>query len=352
MKHSVIDLFSGVGGLSLGFRMAGYDVLLANEIDSSIAEAYTKNHPETKMINADITSLDIGSIFGEYVNKVDVVIGGPPCQGFSQKGQRKSINDPRNFLFRYFFEVVRYVQPSFFVIENVPNILTAEKGYFKQEIAEIFQSIGYKINCSILNAADYGVPQNRHRAFIIGNRIGVDFVFPLPKKDKVTIWDAISDLNYLNSGEGVPEDQYRCKPESEYQQFMRRNSLRLHNHQATNHSALALRKLKLIPPEGDKSSLPSDMLTKSIYSGTWCRMRTDAQSVTITTRFDTPSSGQFTHPFLNRSITVREAARIQSFPDDFIFYGNKGSQMKQVGNAVPPLLANAVAEQIKKYLGE
>ena len=352
MKHSVIDLFSGVGGLSLGFRMAGYDVLLANEIDASIAEAYTKNHPETKMINADITSLDTSSVFGEYVNKIDVVIGGPPCQGFSQKGQRKTINDPRNFLFRYFFEVVKYVRPRFFVIENVPNILTAENGFFKQEIADIFHNIGYNISCAVLNAADYGVPQNRHRAFIVGNRIGVKFVFPVPKNHKVTIWEAISDLNYLNSGEGMAEEPYRIEPESEYQQLMRRNSLRLYNHQATNHSALALKKLELIPPEGDKSSLPKNMLTKSIYSGTWCRMRTDGQSVTITTRFDTPSSGQFTHPFLNRSITVREAARIQSFPDDFVFYGNKGSQMKQVGNAVPPLLANAVAERIKEYLGE
>lgn len=352
MKHSVIDLFSGVGGLSLGFRMADYDVLLANEIDASIAEAYTKNHPETKMINADITSLDISSVFGEYVNKIDVVIGGPPCQGFSQKGQRKTINDPRNFLFRYFFEVVKYVRPRFFVIENVPNILTAENGFFKQEIADIFHEIGYNISCAVLNAADYGVPQNRHRAFIVGNRIGAEFVFPVPKNNKVTIWEAISDLNYLNSGEGESEEPYRSEPESEYQQLMRRNSLRLYNHQATNHSALALKKLELIPPGGDKSSLPKNMLTKSIYSGTWCRMRTDGQSVTITTRFDTPSSGQFTHPFLNRSITVREAARIQSFPDDFVFYGNKGSQMKQVGNAVPPLLANAVAERIKEYLGE
>ena len=133
---------------------------------------------------------------------------------------------------------------------------------------------------------------------------------------------------------------------------MRKNSFRLYNHQATNHSALALKKLELIPPEGDKDSLPKEMLTKSIYSGTWCRMRADAQSVTITTRFDTPSSGQFTHPFLNRTITVREAARIQSFPDNFVFSGHKGSQMKQVGNAVPPLLANASAKQIKQYLGE
>jgi len=351
-NRTVIDLFSGVGGLSLGFRMAGYEVVLANEIDPSIADAYRRNHPETKMINEDITSLDISSVFGDYAGKVDVVIGGPPCQGFSQKGQRKSINDPRNFLFRYFFEVVKYVKPNFFVIENVPNILTAENGYFKQEIAELFNGIGYAINSTVLNAADYGVPQNRHRAFIVGNRIGATFEFPLQHKSKVTIWEAISDLNYLKSGEGVECESYRIEPQSEYQRILRNGSNSLHNHQATKHSSLALKKLALIPPEGDKSVLPKEMLTKSIYSGTWCRMRTQEQSVTITTRFDTPSSGQFTHPFLDRAITVREAARIQSFPDNFIFYGNKGSQMKQVGNAVPPLLAKAIAQQIMNYLGE
>lgn len=351
IKNSVIDLFSGVGGLSLGFRMAGYDVLMANEIDFSIADAYKKNHPETKMINADITSVDISAIFAPYKDRVDVVIGGPPCQGFSQKGKRKTINDPRNFLFRYFFEVVKYVSPKFFVIENVPNILTAEDGYFKQEIAELFSSIGYNINSKVLNAADYGVPQNRHRAFIVGNRFELDFQFPQPVGKKVTIWDAISDLNYLNSGEGEETSAYRFPPHSEYQRRLRGDSKLVHNHIATKHSLLALKKLELIPPEGDKSALPKELLTKSIYSGTWCRMRTQEQSVTITTRFDTPSSGQFTHPFLNRAITVREAARIQSFPDDFVFYGSKGSQMKQVGNAVPPLLANAIAKTIKTYLG-
>ncbi|MDE6473818.1 MAG: DNA cytosine methyltransferase [Clostridia bacterium] len=352
MNKKVIDLFSGVGGLSLGFRKAGFDIVLANEIDKSIANSYTQNHPETKMINDDITKIDIKNLFSSLEGSVDVVIGGPPCQGFSQKGKRKSINDPRNFLFRYFFEVVKYVKPKFFVIENVPSILTAENGYFKQEIAELFKGIGYNITSTVLNASDYGVPQNRCRAFIVGNEIGVDFKFPEPVDYKVTIWDAISDLNYLNSGEGSHCTAYQLESQTIYQKELRKGAKMLYNHQATNHSSLALAKLALIPPEGNKSALPKSMLTKSIYSGTWCRMQTYAQSVTITTRFDTPSSGQFTHPFLDRAITVREAARIQSFPDEFIFYGNKGSQMKQVGNAVPPLLAFAVARKIKTYLGE
>lgn len=346
----VIDLFSGVGGLSLGFQMAGCQIVLANEIDKSIAESYQRNHPETRMINHDITQLDIPLVFTEYANATDIIVGGPPCQGFSQKGQRKTINDSRNFLFNYYYKVVDYVRPKFFVIENVPNILTAENGYFKQEITEIFQGIGYELSCKVLNAADYGVPQNRHRAFIVGNRIGARFEFPQYAPKRVSIWDAISDLAFLESGEGKFEQAYQEVPSSDYQTTLRDGATRLYNHQATKHSPDAIKKLTLIPPEGDKSVLPSSMLTKSIYSGTWCRMKKSEQAVTITTRFDTPSSGQFTHPFLNRAITVREAARIQSFPDSFIFYGNKGSQMKQVGNAVPPLLAKAVAEKIKEYL--
>ena len=175
---------------------------------------------------------------------------------------------------------------------------------------------------------------------------------PKPHKKKTTIWDAISDLAYLNSGEGETISKYKNPPQSEYQKRLRRNSDLLNNHIATKHSKLALERLNLIPPEKGKETLPKEHLTKSIYSGTWSRMKKDGQSVTITTRFDTPSSGEFTHPFLNRAITVREAARIQSFPDTFIFTGNKMSQMKQVGNAVPPLMAEAIADVILKDINK
>ena len=274
-----------------------FEVVLANEYDTSIAAAYQENHRTTKMIVGDITSLDLQRTFGGYNGQTDVVIGGPPCQGFSQKGQRKTIHDARNFLFKYYVEVVKLVEPKYFVMENVPNLLTAENGYFYREIEELFQSMGYCLERGVLNASDYGVPQNRRRAVIIGKKGGKAPGLPKAKNVSVTIWDAISDLAYLESGEG-----------SEVQ--------------------------------------PKEHLTKSIYSGTWTRMRKDEISVTITTRFDTPSSGKFTHPYLDRAITVREAARIQSFPDRFRFIGNKGSQMKQVGNAVPPLLAAAIAEVI------
>lgn len=348
MKPTVVDLFAGVGGLSLGFEMKGFNVLLANEYDESIATAYRANHKNTKMIVGDITTLDLAKTFGDYKGKVDVVIGGPPCQGFSQKGQRKTIHDKRNFLFKYYVDVVKLLSPKYFVMENVPNLLTAEGGYFKKEIEELFGSIGYKLESGVLNASDYGVPQNRRRAVIVG-KLGENAPkLPSPKNNKVTIWDAISDLAFLESGEGKDEQPYKFNAESNYEKLLRGKSEKLYNHVATKHSQLALERLSLIPPNAGKEVLPKEHLTKSIYSGTWTRMRKDEISVTITTRFDTPSSGKFTHPFLNRAITVREAARIQSFPDTFKFVGKKGSQMKQVGNAVPPLLAASIAEVIMK----
>lgn len=352
MRPKVIDLFAGVGGLSLGFEKCGFDVILANEYDPSIAAAYEMNHKGTKMIVGDITALDLEKTFGSYEGKVDVVIGGPPCQGFSQKGQRKTIHDERNFLFKYYVRVVGLVKPRYFVMENVPNLLTAEGGYFRKEIEELFNSMGYQLKMGVLNASDYGVPQNRRRAVIIGKRNGDAPALPEPHNATVTIWDAISDLAYLNSGEGNEEQEYRFEPQSEYQKKLRDGSNVLYNHVATKHSELALERLAMIPPNAGREVLPKEHLTKSIYSGTWTRMRKDEISVTITTRFDTPSSGKFTHPFLNRAITVREAARIQSFPDSFKFTGNKGSQMKQVGNAVPPLLAEAIASVILNDIEE
>lgn len=341
----VIDLFSGIGGLSEGFRKKGFDIVVANEIDKEIAESYHQNFPETLMINKDITKINISDVFEKYKDS-DVVLGGPPCQGFSQKGKRLSLKDPRNYLFRYFAKVVEYVRPQYFVMENVPNLLTTSNGFFKKEINDIFYNMGYLVNMSVLNAADYGVPQNRKRAIIIGTLGDEVIKFPPKDKTKVTTWDAISDLAFLNSGEGQFKQQYRFLAKSNYEKLLRQSSDYLYNHVVTKHSEKALKRMKLIPENGDRSDLPKEELTKSVYSGTWGRIIKNQQSVTITTRFDTPSSGRFTHPFLNRALTVREAARIQSFPDSIIFYGTKSSQMKQVGNAVPPLLAEKIADQI------
>lgn len=252
MRPKVIDLFAGVGGLSLGFEQHGFDVILANEYDASIAAAYQLNHKNTKMIVGDITTLNLEEVFGKYKGKIDVVIGGPPCQGFSQKGQRKTIHDERNFLFKYYVAVVELVKPRYFVMENVPNLLSAEGGFFRNEIMELFDSMGYSLNMGVLNAADYGVPQNRRRAVIIGKRDGNAPELPAPLDKTVTVWDAISDLAYLQSGEGKEEQEYKNEPQSDYQKKLRRESSILHNHVVTKHSKLALERLALIPPNAGK----------------------------------------------------------------------------------------------------
>lgn len=304
------------------------------------------------MIVSDIRDIDFAREFGALENKVDVIVGGPPCQGFSQKGRRRTIHDERNFLFRNFVNAVRLIAPKYFVMENVPSLLTAEGGLFRHELIGLFTNLGYSVSASILNASDFGVPQHRRRAVIIGKR--GPHVLPQPVKScqDSSVWDAIGDLAYLQSSEGSQEMEYRFPAETSLQRELRQGSTRLYNHVATKHSKLALERLALIPANCTKKVLPEEHRTKSVYSGTWTRLDSRGKAPTITTRFDTPSSGQFTHPHLHRAITVREAARLQTFPDTFQFVGTKMSQMKQVGNAVPPLLAKAIAEAIYEDMKE
>lgn len=346
-KLKIADLFAGVGGLSQGFISKGYEVVFAIEYDKDIAKSYQLNHPTTKVYDEDISAIDLKVLKNNHPN-IDVIVGGPPCQGFSQKGKRLSINDERNFYFRKFIETVEVFKPKYFVLENVPNILTTANGFFKKEIINGFEELGYKVNAKTLNASDFGVPQNRRRAFFIGSLNGKLINFPISKSEKTTIKEAIYDLPFIESGEGEDFFEYEKQPNSNYQKKLRKGSKGIFNHKSTKHSVVAIERLKLIPKGKGKEVLPTEHRTKSIYSGTWSRLLEDNIAATITTRFDTPSSGLFTHPVLNRCLTVREAARIQSFSDNFIFYGSKTIQMKQVGNAVPPMLAAEIASVILK----
>ena len=343
---NVADLFAGVGGMSEGFRMAGFDIKFAIEFDKDIAQAFANNHIGTEVISEDICNVDAKALHEKYP-KIDVIMGGPPCQGFSQKGKRLNLDDPRNFLFHQFVRFVGEFNPKYFVLENVPNIVTTSNGYFKDQIVKAFNTIGYDVKYGILCASDFGVPQDRHRAFFICQKGKLEIDLPKPNCIRTTIKDAIYDLPFIASGEGKEISQYDKEPTTHYQKMMRKGSTVLYNHVATKHNDVALKRLSMIPKGAGKEVLPLEERTKSIYSGTWSRMIEDDISVTITTRYDTPSSGRFTHPILDRCITTREAARIQSFPDTFRFFGNKTCQMKQVGNAVPPLLANAIANIIK-----
>jgi len=363
-KLKIIDLFAGVGGISSGFEKVGFEVVSANEYKEEIANTYIKNHPKTKMIIEDITKVKSKDLLnGE--KEIDVIVGGPPCQGFSMAGRRirggegAFLNDPRNELFKEFIRVVKEIKPKVFVMENVAAMLNIHGGAVKDEIIESFKKIGYETKVHVLLAAEYGVPQMRKRAVFIGNRIGIDpeKFFPEkthgPKSTKpyITIAETILDLPKVSAGAGAFESEYdSTKNISEYQKERRGKNKKLYNHQATQHDPRIIEILKNIKEGEGRSSLPKALQTKSVHSGAFGRLNRDKPAYTITTRFDTPSVGRVTHPSQHRALTPREAARIQSFDDDFIFYGSKSSIGIQIGNSVPPLLAKAIAKKIKKIL--
>ncbi|WP_297133439.1 DNA cytosine methyltransferase [uncultured Eubacterium sp.] len=353
-EFRILDLFCGAGGFSYGLHtVEGFSTEVALEWDPVIINTFKKNMPDTDCVCGDICDEKIKEIVINKAKerKVNMIIGGPPCQGFSLKGKNLGLDDPRNFLFLEYVDIVEKIKPQVFVIENVKNMISSGKGFFINQIYEKFEKIGYTLNHGILNASYFGVPQTRERTIIIGTLDKRGISLPEGNKNKIiTVREAISDLSYLNSGEGEDKSEYINKPTSDYQKMMRKGSKALYNHKATNHSKVALEKLAMIPPEGDKKSLPESLYGKQKFMTTWSRLVWDKPSPTIDTRFDTPSNGRNSHPFLNRSITPREAARLQSFPDRYIFYGNKCSICKQIGNAVPPLLAKAIGEHIKKEM--
>ena len=360
----VIDLFCGCGGLSLGFIKDGYEVVKAVEFDKNIANSYKKNHPDIDLIVDDIRNVDNAGVF--KTNMAEVIIGGPPCQGFSMAGARIRegfIEDPRNFLFKSYFNVVKCVKPKAFVFENVKGILTMEKGQIFNQILDIFSNKelldgdSYTLSYKVVKASDYGIPQARERVIIISvknQKLDIEKIWNDTKEilkneqphffDKVTIRDAIGNLG-SESDSGIVENP---KPVSEYQKYLSCKNKILTNHDGTKHSELAISRMAKVG-NGENFTVLNDNI-KSIHSGSYGRLSWDSQAQTITTRFDTPSGGRFTHPEKNRTLTPREAARIQSFPDDFVFYGSRTIICKQIGNAVPPKLAYFLARVIDKCI--
>lgn len=362
-KLKIVDLFAGVGGISTGFKKAGFDVIAANEYKPDIANTYIKNHPGTKMIVSDITKIKSSDLV-EKGEEVDVIVGGPPCQGFSMAGRRirndgAFLNDPRNELFKEFHRIVKDIKPKVFVMENVAAILNMHGGSVKDEIIRLFKQIGYDTDVKVLLAAEYGVPQLRKRAVFIGNRLGIDPKEFFPKKTHgpdagrpyVSIAESIMDLPKVNAGSGEFETDYAQGSNlSDYQKERRGKAKKVYNHQATKHDPRIIELLKTIKPGQGRIHIPKELQTKSVHSGAFGRLEQNKPAYTITTRFDTPSVGRVTHPISHRALTPREAARIQSFDDDFVFYGNKSSVGIQIGNAVPPLLAKAIATRISQIL--
>lgn len=353
-KFKVLDLFCGAGGLSWGLdKNPFFTTTVALDFDEKAADTFKKNMPYTKVVVGDITVPEIKEeiILLAKQTGVNMIVGGPPCQGYSMKGKKLGLKDPRNFLFREYLALVEQLQPEVFVIENVKGLLLTANGWFKDEIVQAIESLGYNVRFDILNASDFGVPQARERAiFICSKHTTISLPTPTVTR-KTTVRDAISDLAYLESSEGAFEQEYITQAQSDYQIMMREGSHKLFNHKASNHKQIAIDKLKLIPPEQGKEFLPQDMIGKQKFKTTWGRLKWDEVSPTIDTRFDASSNGTNNHPFLHRAITPREAARLQSFDDRFIFYGSKIYVRKQIGNAVPPLLAKAIADRIADAYG-
>lgn len=348
-EFRILDLFCGAGGLSWGMhKNPHFKTAVALDFDEKAADTFRRNMPDTEVLVGDITDASVKEkvIKLSKEKKVNMIAGGPPCQGYSMKGKKLGLDDPRNFLFREYLSLVEQLQPEVFVIENVKGLLISSNGWFKDEIVQSIESLGYFVRFDILNAADFGVPQSRERTIFICSK-NSPIALPTPTVDKrVTVREAIGDLSYLESGEGDFELDYITEATSDYQKAMRKGSSKLYNHKASNHKQIAIDKLKLIPPEQGKEYLPEEMKGNQKFKTTWGRLKWDAVSPTIDTRFDASSNGTNNHPYLNRAITPREAARIQSFDDSFVFYGSKFYIRKQIGNAVPPLLAKAIADRI------
>lgn len=344
-KIAAIDLFCGCGGLSYGFEKAGIDILLGIDNDKTALEVFEKNHKNTKSICGDITQIsyeNIKNIIGEQT--IDLIIGGPPCQGMSLSGPRK-FDDPRNKLYLSYIRLVEEINPKAFVIENVPGLVSLFKGQIKDSIISKFEKMGYTVKYKILCAADYGVPQNRKRVIFVGLKNGSFDFDKIKHKDLVTCEMALSDLPPLIDELGEEISDYEFNPVNSYQELMRINSDKVHNHVAASHSEKVKKIISLVPDGGNYKDLPEEFINTRNFHVAWTRFRSDKPAPTI----DTGHRHHFHYKY-NRVPTVRECARLQSFPDDFIFKGNKTQQFRQVGNAVPPLMAQAIAEEVVKYL--
>lgn len=389
MSYKSLDLFAGAGGLSEGLREAGFTSLYANEISPRYAQTYALNHPKTQVDSRDIRQVDARRIrrqLGLKRGELDLVAGGPPCQGFSINAPKRSAADLRNHLFREYLRFVAEFQPRTVMIENVPGMVSFEGGNTLDAILESLKQLGYDADVRILYAPHYGVPQTRWRTIILGGRDGLnpETLFPEPLRSApvrvnftsqfggrslvalprslelpshVTVRDAIGDLPVLSNGErGAEEKPYGGAASNPYQQLMRVGSTGVTCHEAPRLSKINMDRLAFIPPGGNWTDIPGELLPqgmrmarRSDHTKRYGRVDPDGLASTILTKCD-PHWGAYFHYDQDRAFTVREAARIQSFPDTYMFCGSRVEQYEQVGNAVPPLLGAAVGRTIARAL--
>ena len=344
---TAIDLFSGAGGMSLGAAMAGVKTLLAVENDKWATVTYRHNHPQTNVIEADIRDIPTNAFNAS--GEVRILFGGPPCQGFSTSNQKtRNVDNQKNWLFLEFLRVAKAWKPEWVIVENVHGLLETGKGFFFDKIISEFQVAGYTCSSWTLNALDYGVPQNRRRLFIIGSLNGKKI--DKPQKSylgNITVEEAISDLPILKNGANLSSMPYRNNSDSKYASKMRGNLKESLNHLVSNNSNIIIERYKHIPQGGNWENIPPQLMqnytdASRCHTGIYYRLREDLPSVVI----GNYRKNMLIHPSQDRGLSVREAARIQSFPDSYEFKGSIGFQQQQVGNAVPPLLAEAVFKSI------
>lgn len=382
-----IDLFAGAGGLSCGLGMAGFNPILANELVEAHANTYQKNHQDTQVVIGDVRKVCEANLkrkLGLKKGELDLLAGGPPCQGFSVNAPIRDLDDERNHLFKDYLRVAAELLPKAILIENVPGIVSLGKGTVVQQIYKELELLGYSVGHRILYAGHYGVPQTRFRTIIIAIKGNVDVSFPEPEYNstavanfagarelcisvpplfaqelspQTTVYDALSDLPAIENGSKNEPMKYVKKADGKYQKVLRKGSKLVYNHSCNGLGKVNLERLKYIPQGGNWTDIPHDMLPKGMqrarrsdHTKRYGRLHPDGLCSTILTKCD-PHWGAFIHPEQDRVLSVREAARIQSFPDTYHFYGSLQQQYEQVGNAVPPFLAKKIGETIAGLIG-
>lgn len=366
MAFKVIDLFAGVGGLSYGFAHDDeFEIIAANEILEPMAKAYSSNHPSVMMYNKDIKDFSLDDLtrdLGVKKGDIDIVVGGPPCQAYSTVGKRL-IDDPRGKLFQEYYRILKELRPKLFVFENVKGLLSMQGGDLIKTIIALFESIGYHMQMRLLNAADYGAPQIRERVILVGTLDSKPFIYPKPThynpelgkpkdsslKPYVTLGEAISDLPSIKTGESATE--YSCDPQNEYQRLMRANApAEIHEHEVPKNNAKLVAIMEALPDGGSPKDIAEELRPNSGFANCYCRLWWDKPSTTITRNLGCPSSSRCIHPRDPRPLSTREGARLQGFPDDYIFCGKRGDKHLQIGNAVPTFLSRAIKDSVKSYL--
>lgn len=354
--YNVLDLFCGCGGLSLGFKLAGYNIIGGVDVNKDAIETFNTNFEGAKGVCFNLLEMDSDLITQEFgdLKKIDVIIGGPPCQGFSSANRyKREEEDERNKLFFEFVKFVDLAQPKAVVIENVRGIITSNNGYAKDRIYEIFEERGYKVKHKILDASDYGVPQKRLRNFFVITK-GTEFDFEkmTKTKDIVTVKEALSELYHFDKGLINKEGVYSLEttPNTDYLKYLRNNENIIYNHEIKYPAEIVQERISHVPQGGNWRNIPEELFSNqrsNRHSSAYKRLNEQDTSVTIDTG---NAHSNYFHPLYNRIPTVREAARLQSFNDAFIFKGTRTAQYRQVGNAVPPLLSKAIADALMEVL--